>query len=148
VGQICLGGGVLLAPWVVASRTLLGSRLWAGLAYSVAGSSIAEKSQLHNNCATGGRAWTTASHPRASAILGFSPRSQSGGPCSTGLPPRKPPSATATALPGGRLRIGAEGKQFVLEAGGVIEIPAGTRHTAEVVGGEAVVSLDATRSGR
>jgi len=46
----------------------------------------------------------------------------------------------------GRLRIGAEGHEFVLSAGDMIEIPAGTRHTAEVVGEDAVVSLDATRS--
>ena len=46
----------------------------------------------------------------------------------------------------GRLKIGAEGREFVLEPGDMIEIPAGTVHTAEVVGQEAVVSLDATRS--
>lgn len=46
----------------------------------------------------------------------------------------------------GRLKIGAEGREVVLEAGDMIEIPAGTVHTAEVVGEEAVVSLDATRS--
>jgi len=46
----------------------------------------------------------------------------------------------------GRLKIGAEGREFVLEAGDMIEIPAGTLHTAEVVGNETVVSLDATRS--
>lgn len=47
----------------------------------------------------------------------------------------------------GRLKIGAEGREFVLKAGDMIEIPAGTLHTAEVVGRETVVSLDATRSG-
>lgn len=45
----------------------------------------------------------------------------------------------------GRLRITAEGKEFVLEPGDMVEIPAQTRHTADVVGEEAVVSLDATR---
>lgn len=45
----------------------------------------------------------------------------------------------------GRLKIGAEGKEVVLEPGDMIEIPAGTVHTAEVVGNEAVTSLDATR---
>ncbi|HXE75608.1 MAG TPA: cupin domain-containing protein [Candidatus Xenobia bacterium] len=44
----------------------------------------------------------------------------------------------------GRLKIGAEGREFVLEAGDMIEIPAGTVHTAEVIGEEAVTSLDAT----
>jgi quercetin dioxygenase-like cupin family protein len=46
----------------------------------------------------------------------------------------------------GRLKIGAEGREIVLEPGDMIEIPAGTVHTAEVVGSEAVVSLDATRA--
>ncbi|MGH9787505.1 MAG: cupin domain-containing protein [Candidatus Acidiferrales bacterium] len=45
----------------------------------------------------------------------------------------------------GRLKIGAEGKEVVLGPGDMIEIPAGTVHTAEVVGEEAVVSLDAAR---
>lgn len=49
------------------------------------------------------------------------------------------------AVLGGRFKISADSKEFVLEAGDVIEIPAGTLHTAEVVGGEAVVSLDAIR---
>ena len=45
----------------------------------------------------------------------------------------------------GRLRIIAQGEEFVLGAGDMIEIPAGTLHNAAVVGSEAVVSLDATR---
>ena len=44
----------------------------------------------------------------------------------------------------GRLRIQAAGKDYVLEPGDVLEIPAGTVHDAEVLGNEAVVSLDAT----
>jgi len=46
----------------------------------------------------------------------------------------------------GRLKIGAEGKEVVLEPGDMIEIPAGMAHTAEVIGADAVVSLDATRA--
>lgn len=46
----------------------------------------------------------------------------------------------------GRLRIGWEGGGVVLEAGAMIEIPAGVSHSAEVVGAETVVSLDATRN--
>lgn len=45
----------------------------------------------------------------------------------------------------GRLKITAEGQEVVLGPGDMMEIPAGIRHTAEVVGTEAVVSLDATR---
>lgn len=45
----------------------------------------------------------------------------------------------------GRLKIGAEGKEFLLTPGDIIVIPAGTLHNAAVVGSEPVVSLDATR---
>lgn len=48
----------------------------------------------------------------------------------------------------GRLKIIALGKEFVLEPGDIIEIPTGTVHSAEVVGREAVLSLDATRPAR
>ncbi len=46
----------------------------------------------------------------------------------------------------GRLKIGWEGGSAVLEPGDMIEIPAGFSHSAEVVGLETVVSLDATKS--
>jgi quercetin dioxygenase-like cupin family protein len=45
----------------------------------------------------------------------------------------------------GRLKISADGREVMLEPGDIIEIPAGTVHTAEVVGSDAVVSLDATK---
>ena len=45
----------------------------------------------------------------------------------------------------GRLKIGADDGEIILEPGDMIEIPAGMPHTAEVVGEETVVSLDATR---
>ena len=45
----------------------------------------------------------------------------------------------------GRLKIAWDADAAVLEAGDMIAIPAGVRHSAEVVGMEAVVSLDATR---
>lgn len=46
----------------------------------------------------------------------------------------------------GKFRVVAEGSEFVLEPGDMLEIPAGTAHSAEVLGDEAVVSLDATKS--
>jgi quercetin dioxygenase-like cupin family protein len=46
----------------------------------------------------------------------------------------------------GRLKIGWEGGSVILEPGDMIEIPAGFSHSAEVVGSETVVSLDATKS--
>ncbi len=45
----------------------------------------------------------------------------------------------------GQLKISWEGGSAVLQPGDMIEIEAGVRHSAEVVGEETVVSLDATR---
>jgi quercetin dioxygenase-like cupin family protein len=44
----------------------------------------------------------------------------------------------------GVLRVTVAGKSFDLGAGDRIYLPAGTRHAAEVVGHETVVSLDGT----
>lgn len=45
----------------------------------------------------------------------------------------------------GRFRMGMEEGAVVLEAGDLLEVPSGMLHSAEVVGDEAVVSLDAVR---
>ncbi len=50
------------------------------------------------------------------------------------------------AVVSGRFRMTVEGRSVVLEAGDWIEVPRGTVHSAEVVGRDPVVSLDATRS--
>lgn len=47
------------------------------------------------------------------------------------------------AVLSGRFRMTAPGQEAVLEAGDWLEVPAGTPHTARVVGGEPVVTLDA-----
>ena len=49
------------------------------------------------------------------------------------------------AVLSGRFRITLEGDSVVLEAGDSIEVPCGAVHSAEVVGTEPVVSLDAVR---
>lgn len=49
------------------------------------------------------------------------------------------------AVLSGRFRMTARGEDVVLEPGDALAVPAGTRHAAEVVGDEPVVSLDATR---
>ncbi len=49
------------------------------------------------------------------------------------------------AVVSGRLKIRAEGREFPLGPGDMLEIPAGTVHSAEVAGSETVVSLDATK---
>lgn len=50
------------------------------------------------------------------------------------------------AVVSGRFRMTTKGREVVLEPGDAMAVPAGTVHAAEVVGDEAVVSLDATRS--
>jgi len=47
----------------------------------------------------------------------------------------------------GRFRVWGDGWDVVLEAGDYLEVPAGTPHSAEVVGNEAVASLDASKEG-
>jgi len=49
------------------------------------------------------------------------------------------------AVSSGRFRMKALGQEIVLEAGDYLEVPRGTVHSAEVVGEESVVSLDATK---
>ena len=46
----------------------------------------------------------------------------------------------------GKLKIAWEGGSVVLQPGDMIEIPAGALHSAEVVGEEPVLSLDATKA--
>lgn len=49
------------------------------------------------------------------------------------------------AVVSGRFRMTVEGEEVVLEDGDWLAVPAGTSHTAEVLGEEPVVSLDAQR---
>lgn len=50
------------------------------------------------------------------------------------------------AVVSGRFRMTVEGSEVVLEAGDCLAVPRGTLHSAEVVGDDPVVSLDAIRS--
>jgi len=49
------------------------------------------------------------------------------------------------AVLSGRFRMVVEGCEVILEAGDCISVPRGTSHSAEVIGKEPVVSLDATK---
>ena len=49
------------------------------------------------------------------------------------------------AVVSGRFRVTLEGEPVVLQAGDAIEVPHGAVHSAEVIGNEPVVSLDAVR---
>src|SRR5437867_13282854 len=50
------------------------------------------------------------------------------------------------AVVSGRFRMTTENGEVILEAGDALAVPSGTVHSAEVVGDEPVVSLDATRA--
>lgn len=45
----------------------------------------------------------------------------------------------------GKFKMTALGKEFILGPGDMLLVPAGTIHTAEVIGNEPVISLDATK---
>lgn len=49
------------------------------------------------------------------------------------------------AVVSGRFRMSMEGDSVILEAGDMLAVPRDTRHAAEVIGDQPVVSLDATR---
>jgi quercetin dioxygenase-like cupin family protein len=49
------------------------------------------------------------------------------------------------AVLSGRFRMTMDGQSIVLEAGDCLSVPKGAVHSAEVVGGDSVVSLDAIR---
>lgn len=57
------------------------------------------------------------------------------------------PMDKVDAVVSGRFRMGTPDGEVVLEAGDRLVVPAGTVHSAEVVGDEPVVSLDAVRAG-
>jgi quercetin dioxygenase-like cupin family protein len=46
----------------------------------------------------------------------------------------------------GRFRMAMNGREMVLEAGDCLVVPRGALHSAEVVGAEPVISLDAVKS--
>ena len=50
------------------------------------------------------------------------------------------------AVLSGRFRMVMQGQEFVLEAGDYLAVPHGVIHSAEVVGNEPVISLDAVRN--
>ena len=63
----------------------------------------------------------------------------------TVFPEHTHPQDKCDAVLEGVLRVSAGGVAFDLEPGDRLYLPAGTRHSAEVVGRRTVFSLDATR---
>ena len=66
-------------------------------------------------------------------------------PAGTHFPPHTHAVDKIDAVLAGRFRMTVEGQEVVLEAGDCLAVPRGVVHSAEVVGHEAVVSLDAVR---
>ena len=67
-------------------------------------------------------------------------------PPGTCFPPHTHTVNKKDAVLKGRLQICWKGGATVLAPGDMIEIPAGFQHSAEAVGSETVISLDATKS--
>ena len=49
------------------------------------------------------------------------------------------------AVLSGRFRVAMEGREVILQAGDCLAVPRGQKHSAEVVGDQPVVSLDAVK---
>ncbi|HMA18265.1 MAG TPA: cupin domain-containing protein [Thermoanaerobaculia bacterium] len=62
----------------------------------------------------------------------------------TAFPPHEHPQDKCDAVLEGVLRIVVDGVPYDLGPGDRLYLPAGTRHSAEVLGAKTVVSLDAT----
>ena len=68
-------------------------------------------------------------------------------PPGTYFPDHTHPHEKKDAVVSGRFRICIKGRECILGPGDLIRVPAGAVHSAEVVGEEAVVSLDAVKMG-
>jgi quercetin dioxygenase-like cupin family protein len=63
----------------------------------------------------------------------------------TYFPPHTHDVDKIDAVMSGRFRMGMDGQSAVLEAGDILAVPSGALHDAEVVGDQAVISLDAVK---
>jgi quercetin dioxygenase-like cupin family protein len=68
-------------------------------------------------------------------------------PPGTLFPPHTHAEEKMDAVLSGRFRIRMGGEEAVLGAGDAVLVPRGAEHSAEVVGAEAVISLDAVKAG-
>jgi quercetin dioxygenase-like cupin family protein len=66
-------------------------------------------------------------------------------PPGTFFPPHTHGEEKMDAVVSGRFRIRMGGDEVVLQAGDAVLVPRGAEHSAEVVGAEPVVSLDAVK---
>ena len=68
-------------------------------------------------------------------------------PPGTRFPPHDHAVDKIDAVLSGKFRMAMKGQSVVLEAGDCLHVPRGELHSAEVVGEESVVSLDAIKAG-
>jgi quercetin dioxygenase-like cupin family protein len=68
-------------------------------------------------------------------------------PPGTYFPPHTHSQDKMDVVISGRFRIRMGGEELVLEAGDALLVPRGAEHSAEVVGAQPVVSLDAVKAG-
>ena len=66
-------------------------------------------------------------------------------PPGTVFPPHTHSVDKIDAVVSGRFQMGMQGQAVILEAGDCLAVPSGVVHSAEVVGNQPVVSLDAVR---
>jgi mannose-6-phosphate isomerase-like protein (cupin superfamily) len=66
-------------------------------------------------------------------------------PAGTFFPEHEHGTDKIDAVLAGRFRMVLQGREVVLEAGDCVSVPKGVIHSAEVVGNEPVISLDALR---
>ena len=67
-------------------------------------------------------------------------------PPGTFFPPHEHGVDKIDGVLSGRFRMTMHGKEVILEAGDCLAVPRGAVHSAEVVGSEPVISLDAVRN--
>lgn len=68
-------------------------------------------------------------------------------PPGTIFPPHAHAADKIDAVVSGRFQMSMQGQAVILEAGDCLAVPRGVVHSAEVVGEQAVVSLDAVKLG-
>jgi quercetin dioxygenase-like cupin family protein len=66
-------------------------------------------------------------------------------PPGTRFPDHTHPFDKKDAVLSGQFLIRALGQEFLLGPGDMLEVPAGTLHSAEVIGDQVVISLDASK---
>ncbi|MET0061975.1 MAG: cupin domain-containing protein [Candidatus Thiodiazotropha endolucinida] len=68
-------------------------------------------------------------------------------PPGTFFPPHQHAVDKIDGVLSGRFRMSMDGHSFILEAGDCLQVPRGVIHSAEVIGEQPVISIDAVKTG-